>query len=149
MPLFALQVTGLLLLVGALTNHLKRTLTVSAVLMIVGLGFPSLFYLHPNPLRFAVILGLAIASGAVLLWGVWGGRLRNALIVLGLLLIGYGSYEIAPFAHQVLSVLLFNPAVFFVQMAVLLVGVVLLVGAWSNQIQWALAIAGVLFNLLR
>jgi hypothetical protein len=62
MPLFALRVTGLLLLVGALTNHLKRTLTVSAVLMMVGLGFPSLFYLHPNPLRFVVMLGLAEAA---------------------------------------------------------------------------------------
>ena len=142
-----LQVIGLLLLFGALTDRLKWTLTASAVLMIVGLGSHSL--LSPDRLSAIVILGLSIASVAVLLWGVWGGRLRIALIVLGLLLIGYDAFELAPFVYEELSALNQNPASFFESIAVLLVGVVLLVGASLNQIRWTLAIAGVLFILLR
>jgi hypothetical protein len=75
-------VIGLLFLLAALANNLKRPLTISAALMIVQLGYPSPFYLNHNPQRFVVILGLAISSGAVLLWGVSGNKLRNALIIL-------------------------------------------------------------------
>ena len=142
-----LQVIGLLLLLGALTNHLKWTLTISAVLMIVGLGSHSL--LSPDRLSAVVILGLSIASVVVLLWGVWGGRLRIALIVLGLLLVGYDAFELAPFLYEELLALNQNTASFFESIAVLLVGIVLLVGACLNQIRWTLAIAGVLFILLR
>jgi hypothetical protein len=142
-----LQVIGLLFLVAALTNSLKWSLTASAVLMIVGLGSHSL--LSTGMMSSVVILSLSIASVIVLLWGVWGSRLRIALIVLGLLLIGYDAFELSPFLYEELTALNQNPASFFESTAVLLVGIVLLVGALLNQIRWTLAIAGVLLILLR